>query len=519
VAELSGRTVVYGYDDLYRLKTETVSPAIGGTFTCGDKGENCGAIGYTYDAVGNRQQRTSTLPKIPATGLLNYDENDRIKPDVYDDNGNTLSDGIENAYDFEDHLIKRGDVTVVYDGDGNRVAEATGAGTTQYLVDTLNPTGYAQVIEELQGGKVARTYTWGLSLIAQNRQPDTADGQLSFYGYDGHGSVRYLTDSVGAITDKYDYDAFGTLINQTGSTPNNYLFAGEQYDDPLKLYYNRARYLDVRTGRFWGMDKYEGDSMSPRSLHKYLYTGSDPVNGRDPSGRTDLIDINLTVALYSGLTSMAAVTAFGAYAAVGTMLNIPKDFKTQIMKPPSAAVVGVSATANVGELLNNLGAGETSIGAGAVVGLQFLSLGGGFEALVPTTRDRIWMYSFFGAFYSVPFGHYGPNGLSSDITGLAIWPGVNASFVDASLYLGAVWNLKNPQDYAGPFYCTSGSLLLGFIGVRLSPNATLCSAENGVFSVTSDVTGIAGGGAKSSAGSSLTKYQFQGELPRRREEQ
>lgn len=43
------------------------------------------------------------------------------------------------------------------------------------------------------------------------------------------------------VTDTYDYDTFGNLINQTGSTPNNYLFAGEQYDPALGLYYNRAR--------------------------------------------------------------------------------------------------------------------------------------------------------------------------------------------------------------------------------------------------------------------------------------
>src|SRR5690349_3601973 len=27
----------------------------------------------------------------------------------------------------------------------------------------------------------------------------------------------------------YDYDAFGNLIHSTGTTPNNYLFAGEQF--------------------------------------------------------------------------------------------------------------------------------------------------------------------------------------------------------------------------------------------------------------------------------------------------
>lgn len=40
------------------------------------------------------------------------------------------------TYDFENRLTN---LSTVYDGDGNRVAK----GTTQYLVDDLNPTGYA----------------------------------------------------------------------------------------------------------------------------------------------------------------------------------------------------------------------------------------------------------------------------------------------------------------------------------------------------------------------------------------
>jgi len=31
-----------------------------------------------------------------------------------------------------------------------------------------------------------------------------------------------------SVTDTYKYDAFGNLIASTGSTPNNYLFSGEQ---------------------------------------------------------------------------------------------------------------------------------------------------------------------------------------------------------------------------------------------------------------------------------------------------
>jgi hypothetical protein len=47
-------------------------------------------------------------------------------------------------------------VSVVYDGDGNRVSETAGGTTTKYLVDTLNPTGYSQVVDELVSGAVTR---------------------------------------------------------------------------------------------------------------------------------------------------------------------------------------------------------------------------------------------------------------------------------------------------------------------------------------------------------------------------
>jgi RHS repeat-associated protein len=156
--------------------------------------------------------------------------------------------------------------------------------TSNYLVDTVNPTGYAQVVDELQRGAVTRTYSYGLDRISEG-QPLNSAWTPSFYDYDGHGSVRQLTNSAGAVTDTYDYDAFGNLINSTGSTPNNYLFAGEQFDPALNLYYNRARYLNTTTGRFWTLDTYEGNDQDPLSLHKYLYTEDEPVDNVDPCGK------------------------------------------------------------------------------------------------------------------------------------------------------------------------------------------------------------------------------------------
>ena len=57
----------YGYDSIYRLTSETIAS---------DPHSVNGAVNYTYDAVGNRKQITSTLTPVPA-GLWNHDANDR----------------------------------------------------------------------------------------------------------------------------------------------------------------------------------------------------------------------------------------------------------------------------------------------------------------------------------------------------------------------------------------------------------------------------------------------------------
>ena len=277
---------------------------IGGQVSA-DPGNRNGAINYTYDNVGNRKTLTSTLAPVGAMNY-SYDADDRLAADTYDPDGNTInSNGIANTYDFENHLVTHGGVTMVYDGDGNRVSETVSGVTTNYLVDMQNPTGYAQVVDELQNGSVTKSYSFGLERISQNWQPTAGNWQLSFYGYDGHGSVRQLTNSTGAVTDTYDYDAFGNLINSTGSTPNVYLFAGEAYDAALGLYYNRARYLNTATGRFWSMDTEEGDTESPASLHLYLYAGADPVDRFDRSGNDfTLAETNEALGTISKLSSM-----------------------------------------------------------------------------------------------------------------------------------------------------------------------------------------------------------------------
>ena len=253
-----------------------------------------------------RTSGTSSVSGLaPVSGSFNSD--DELSAETYDQNGNVLSSGGKTfAYDAENHLISMGStVAVVYDGDGNRVSKTVSGVTTKYLLDDLNPTGYAQVVDELTGGAVTRTYTYGLQRIGQD-QVISSTWTPSFYGYDGSGDVRQLTNSAGAVTDAYDYDAFGNKINSTGTTPNNYLYRGEQFDSDLGLYYLRARYYNPLTGRFMSRDPEDHNITDPNELHKYLYANGDPVNMEDPTGEAAYIESIFTRTLVSSPLELGA---------------------------------------------------------------------------------------------------------------------------------------------------------------------------------------------------------------------
>jgi RHS repeat-associated protein len=188
-------------------------------------------------------------------------------------------------------------------------------------VDDLNPTGYAQVTEELVSGAVQREYTYGLQRINEN-QVISGAWTPSFYGYDGFGSVRQLTNTAGVVTDTYEYDAFGNRVSSTGTTPNNYLYRGEQYDADLGLYYLRARYYNSLTGRFLSRDPLGGKAVDPKTLHKYLYADGDPVNSMDPTGRgvtLETVLLNAQLIAVVGYQRIQSMNGYEIIQAVGAL--------------------------------------------------------------------------------------------------------------------------------------------------------------------------------------------------------
>ncbi|BAZ50329.1 YD repeat protein [Nostoc sp. NIES-4103] len=324
VEENDGRIVEYNYDDLYRLTQEKITDILAGNKT----------VEYKFDPVGNRLQR---IDLVEGTTTYTYDANDRLLEEIlggkvtqyqYDaignltaklENGETLA---EYEWNAKGELVavevtengETGRIEFEYDHNGIRVAINVDGEETRFLIDS-NQQEYAQVIEEYQAnGNVNTTYTHGWDLISQDN-----GNERTYYQVDGLGSTRLLTNNNGAILVEYDYDAYGNLTRKVGDANNNYLFAGEQFDEAVDGYYLRARYYDPATGRFVSRDSFAGFNDRPLSLNDYLYVEGNSVNAIDPSGEVALLSYTKLLTSPANQAAFFTITGFQAFGSANLL--------------------------------------------------------------------------------------------------------------------------------------------------------------------------------------------------------
>jgi RHS repeat-associated protein len=329
VTELSGRKVEFFYDDIHRLTKETISDVANGN----------NIIEYTYDDAGNRLTRNDAIKGLTT---YVYDGNDRLQSETsagvittytYDNNGNVIKAlnterQVIYSWNAENRLIgtnitnlagETKQIQYKYNANGIRVASIVNGEETRYLIDANRY--YPQVLAEYKPtGEVLADYTYGARLLSQ-----THDGESSFYVYDEHSGVRQLTNELGQITDTYNYDAYGRLINSTGNTENSYLYRGEQFDSNIDLQYLRARYYDTNSGRFASVDPFEGLLEQPMSRHRYIYGNNNPVTYVDPSGEysaTALASDSLVASVWRMVETLSNAALPGRLLAITSGLAV-----------------------------------------------------------------------------------------------------------------------------------------------------------------------------------------------------
>lgn len=246
---------------------------------------------YGYDPIGNRKTETeagSTRVYItdPANQLKEVRQDSETGALLaaldYDDNGNLIaktegSITTDLFYDALNRLVQvdqsaQSTQSYRYDDQGRRIKKTVGSDTTNYLYN---------------GPDLLKEYgaNWGTPTASYVHGPYMDDPILratvsgtQYYHQDGLGSVVAMSDASGLTTGTRRYDAWGNVMDATG-TVMQYGYTGREPDGTGLIYY-RARYYDPAIGRFTQRDPIGLNG----GMNLYAYVGNNPVNFNDPLG-------------------------------------------------------------------------------------------------------------------------------------------------------------------------------------------------------------------------------------------
>ncbi len=205
-------------------------------------------------------------------------------PYTYDKNGNQLSaPGRSASYNVLDQTtnltISGSPTSLLYLGSGQDRWITEGSGSFQHNVLGLGRRTVGTSID---------AFTRDDEGTLVSRRNGTA---RQYYLFDALGSVTGLTDSTGAVSQRYDYEPYGTPApNATGQwaqgsidVPTGQFGFAAGYRSVGGLYHYGQRYYDPADMRWTQPDPLD-QTGDLREGNRYAYVGADPPNLVDPSG-------------------------------------------------------------------------------------------------------------------------------------------------------------------------------------------------------------------------------------------
>ena len=152
------------------------------------------------------------------------------------------------------------------------------------------------------------------------------------------GDVAALYTADGTLVGTYEYDPYGLPLATTENTAytdadgilekNPFRYRGYYYDSETGWYYLQSRYYDPEVKRFINADSVDlmtTDCTNIMQYNLFIYCNGNPINGYDPSGHFDIIEI---LDLLNGEDNVAA-EGYGLYASasLGGLFSYSASFQ------------------------------------------------------------------------------------------------------------------------------------------------------------------------------------------------
>ena len=257
---------------------------------------------YTYDVGGNITSKAK-YAYVAGDGdvgspieTINYEYEDPNWKDkltsfnghtiTYDEIGNPLNDG-QWTYEWSQgrnlKQMMAGSTTVSYkyNDQGIRTEKTVNGVTTKYNISgdmvTWEKVGSNASIYYLYD---ANENLWGLNWNANN----------FFYVRNSQGDIIGIIDATGTTVVSYSYDAWGKIVNVSGSLANTlgqdnpYRYRGYRYDNETGLYYLNSRYYNPEWCRFVNEDILFSTGLGLLASNMFAYCLNNPVVYQDDTG-------------------------------------------------------------------------------------------------------------------------------------------------------------------------------------------------------------------------------------------
>jgi RHS repeat-associated protein len=285
---------------------------------------------YTRDLLGRITRKEETIEGVtdvwdytydPAGRLQEVHRNSaRLSRYEYDANGNRLkhitpTQTVTATYDAQDRLLTYGDIAYTYTANGDLATKTQNGQTVHYEYDELGNLVKVTLADGIAieyvidgqnrrvGKKVNGVLVQGWLYGDGTRAAAAATGVFSQFIYSSSQGVpayireegetyRILSDhlgsprivvnvTLGTITGKAEFDAFGQVISASPEAIRGFSLAGGLYDSRTRLIRFGARDYDPQTGRWTSKDPI---LLSGDDTNFFAYSASDPVNLIDPLG-------------------------------------------------------------------------------------------------------------------------------------------------------------------------------------------------------------------------------------------